>query len=532
MKKNYDFNKYAKVPKSIVTKRNKNSVMYTRVSSQEQEENFNSLTTQAEKIRYEAERLGYVIIEHFGASFESAKSDERKEFQRMLKFVRNPKNNISNILVYSADRFSRTGSNAIGLTDVLRKKNGVHVVCTSQPADTNTATGTFQQNMQFLFSKYDNDLRTQRTIDGSIGRLRRGDWCGKAPEGYDNVTIHKKKLVLVNEKSKFIKKAFSLKYDERLDNVKIVERLAAIGFKTNLKRLNAIFRNPFYCGLMAHTLLAGEVIKGNHEPLISEEVFIKVNELLDLKAFGYHVVENDNLPMKNFVKCSCCNNPMTGYINRKKKIHYYKCNTRGCSNNINAKYCHQQFTMLLNSFSISTNLIPALREQLMLTYNMINEKNSSEESQLKKRLTEVQNNLMTVRKRYGLGLIDLETRDACFADLNLESAEVTAQLKKVESKLSNLEKFIDKSISISQNLNKIWENSDYTSKQKLQYLVFPDGMQFDKQKRCYLTSRVNAVFTYILRISGDTSGSLNDKRSVNTPLSSWVPRAGVEPACQ
>ena len=33
----------------------------------------------------------------------------------------------------------------------------------SQPIDANTHSGSLQQNIQFIFSKYDNDLRKQKT---------------------------------------------------------------------------------------------------------------------------------------------------------------------------------------------------------------------------------------------------------------------------------------------------------------------------------------------------------------------------------
>jgi DNA invertase Pin-like site-specific DNA recombinase len=47
-----------------------------------------------------------MVMEYFGGTFESAKSDERKEFQKMLTYVKRNKE-IDTIIVYSYDRFSR-----------------------------------------------------------------------------------------------------------------------------------------------------------------------------------------------------------------------------------------------------------------------------------------------------------------------------------------------------------------------------------------------------------------------------------------
>ena len=51
-----------------------------------------------------------MVVADFGGTFESAKSDERKEFQKMLTYVKRNKE-IDAIIVYSYDRFSRTGPN-------------------------------------------------------------------------------------------------------------------------------------------------------------------------------------------------------------------------------------------------------------------------------------------------------------------------------------------------------------------------------------------------------------------------------------
>lgn len=45
-----------------------------------------------------------------------------------------------------------------------------------------------------------------------------------------------------------------------------------------------IFRNFFYCGLLSHKLLEDQVVEGNHEKLISKEVFLKVNEMQNRNA--------------------------------------------------------------------------------------------------------------------------------------------------------------------------------------------------------------------------------------------------------
>ena len=84
-----------------------------RLSTQEYQqknklENNASLQTQKKYCQDFAKKKGLIVLDYFGGTFESAKSDERKEFQRMLSYVKRNKE-VDTIIVYSYDRFSRTG---------------------------------------------------------------------------------------------------------------------------------------------------------------------------------------------------------------------------------------------------------------------------------------------------------------------------------------------------------------------------------------------------------------------------------------
>ncbi len=96
-----------------------NCVIYTRVSSKEQEEGY-SLETQNRDCTAFAQKNDYNILGHFGGTYESAKTDERKEFNRMLQFIKRSKEKISYIIVYSIDRFSRSGANGIYIKEQLK----------------------------------------------------------------------------------------------------------------------------------------------------------------------------------------------------------------------------------------------------------------------------------------------------------------------------------------------------------------------------------------------------------------------------
>ena len=76
-----------------------------------------------------------------------------------------------------------------------------------------------------------------------------------------------------------------------------------------------------------------------------------------------------------------------------------------------------------------------------------------------------------------------------------------AKHQEVSKNLSNIQKFIDKSIVMSSKLGDLWNNGNFSSRQKLQKLVFPEGVLFDKEINDYRTENVNEVFEIFRRFT-------------------------------
>lgn len=256
----------------------KTAVAYTRVSTKEQSDHNLSLSFQRRTIEEYAQRSGIVITEYFGGTYESAKTDGRKEFLRMLEFLKKNKGKVSHLLVYTLDRFSRTGGAAIKLAQDLRENQGVSVFAVTQPTDTSNPSGVLHQNMQLLFSEFDNQLRRQRAVAGMREKINLGICINKPPQGYDIVKRNGQRMIVVNEVGKKIQKAFEWKATG-MKNEEILLKLKAMGVPMFKQQLSKLFRKPFYCGVMNHRMLEGRVIEGTHEKLISKELFLKVNQI-------------------------------------------------------------------------------------------------------------------------------------------------------------------------------------------------------------------------------------------------------------
>ena len=513
--------------KSLIVK-GANAVIYTRVSTKEQAENNMSLETQKKYCEIFAQKHNYNVVCSFGGTYESAKNDERNEFKRMLSFVKRSREKISFIIVYSVDRFSRSGANAIFIASEL-KNEGISITAVTQPTDTSTSSGSLQQNIQFIFSQYDNDLRKEKCMAGMREKLLKGYWLTIAPVGYNRVKINNQESIVVNEKGELLRKAFYWKAEAGMSNHDILERLEAMNLKMPKQQLSKILRNPFYCGMIAHNFLDGKVVEGKHEPLVSKEIFLMANGMLQSNHQKYkHDKENGALPLKRFVKCGVCGSSFAGYIVKKRGIYYYKCNRKGCKCNRNANEMHQEFKNFLGRYTTAPNCIGAYNDALHDTFFELNKENLENQLILDKQLKEINDKIEMIEERYVLQEITKEMYDKFNGRFREERTKILEQLQQMDFNLSNLNKYINYSLTLSSKLQEMWDLSDLREKEKIQYLVFPEGIYYDRKNITYRTERVNIVFELIYSFTEGLKENKRGQASSFAGLSSFVPTKRLE----
>ncbi|GGA89881.1 serine type site-specific recombinase [Puia dinghuensis] len=527
------FSSFAKMPRKTTSYVETNFVItYSRVSTKEQHDKNLSLETQTKAFEEHARRTGKTIVASFGGTYESAKTDGRKEFQRMLTFIKKSHRKISQIWVYMTDRFSRTGGGAIKLAEELREKYGVTIYAICQPTDTRDESGIFNQNLQFLFSHYDNRLRRKRVIDGMKAKFERGEWVVMPPQGYDIVWKNSERKIVINAEGRKIRKAFQWKA-EGMKNEEIIERLQALGMPMYKQQLTKIFKRPFYCGILAHGLLEGKVVEGKHEPLVSKEIFLRVNNIHQQSPnYGVpHKKEQDELPLKIFVKCGDCGQPFTGYLMKARGLYYYKCRTNGCKCNKSAKQLHGLFSQQLESIAAKEEAKQAIQYELENFYYDVSKDSFETQTTLKARLTEITHKLDTLQECFFIEkTMDRETFEKFNARYQKEKAETEEQLGECSVTISNIEDCIREAVDLATKLNTVWASSGIKQKEALQKLIFPQGIAYDRKNGAFRTEEMNFIFALIEANSGDSEGNKKRTNALVERLSLSAEREGFEPS--
>lgn len=486
------------------------AVTYNRCSTEKQD----SLQWQEKVTADYVKQMNWILIKSFGEK-ESATTDDRIEFQEMLKFCK--KEHISHIVFYSYDRFSRTGDS--NLLKELREK-GIKVHAATQGADDETPSGRMTQKMYLMFAEMENEQRREKVIEGQKNKLRKGEWIAIPALGYEKKYVtgkkehdHDKPQCFIDEKGQLLRQAFYWKDRENISNVEVIERLKKMGLALTPSQLTRVFRNPFYCGYITSRLLDdGELFKGKHEPLVGEEIFLRVNGIVNGNPHGWKMLqENNEMSLKASIRCGKCDRLLTAYPQKGKYI-YYKCPNNGCCVNISNKKLHQLFEMELSKFTLDEKLIPAIKSQIENTYRLLNEHDTAREKPMKDELTHLKNELEKMEFNLAVGKVSQEIYARHSASHLQKIKAIENELKNLFQDTSNLAFYLNNIVSNVGNLLKMWQNLDYTGKVRLQKLIYPNGLAYMPEIHAVRTSQVNPIFLAISSISQILSTEAGDEQ--------------------
>jgi len=221
-------------------------------------------------------------------------------------------------------------------------------------------------------------------------------------------------------------------------------------------------------------------------------------------VYGYKQLEkNENVPLRNFVVCSRCGTPLTGYIVKKKNLHYYKCNKIGCKCNRSAVAMNELFENFLNQYQIDKRFIEPISNELLRTYSKLTSVDKETVRALKQELSEARMKLETIEERFAFSEIDGGIYDRVSSKLKETIRAKQQKLEGTENTLSNPPLVIQNAVKICSKLSKMWVFGDYDQKVKLQELVFPSGIKYGRQNDEYRIIKVNVIVELTRLLSGD-----------------------------
>ncbi len=379
------------------------------------------------------------------------------------------------------------------------------------------------------------------TIPGMKRFLKKGNRLGCSPRGYDHFGprvvdykfIHPVQKIVINEEGKLLKRAWEWK-KQGMKDYQIIKELKFLGVEIKKQAISSMWRNPFYCGVLSHNFLDNNPIEGNWDKMVSKRDFIRINEQLNNSPRSGYEQSKEPIgrPLQQDLFCGICGTKMTGYVAR-KKYHYYKCQKSECNcKDLNAntgarslqKGINDLFKDFLQSFNLKEEFIELFKKQMKETIMFLEEQDFGDVKVYKGEIKKLENKLIKISDKFiedeisknEYELHKSRTEEKLF-DLRQKQSELTRSI-------SNLNIKLDKCTDFVRNISEIWSSGTLVQKQKLQKLMFPEGIMIDPVSRQYRTCKIQSLFSYIVDLTKDTEGQKKDSPIKNTDESSLVDR--------
>lgn len=320
---------------------------YVRVSDERQDEY--SPDSQLKKIREYAEKEGYIIPDEYvfyddGISGKSVR--KRASFNQMIALAKEKDHPFDRIYVWKFSRFARNQEESMVYKNLLQKK-GVTVKSVSEPIPEGHFGTLIERIIEWMDEFYLVNLGVEVTR-GMTEKVSRGEPVTFAPFGY----INTEKTYLPDEEggtASVVREIFE-RYANGEKQREIAISLGQRGVRTKRgnppdnRFVDYILRNPVYINKNRWTPDGSKavhnrdfynenimIVDGNWQPLITMELWDKVQDMLDAqkKAYTKYAKRQQfiQFKLKGLVRCSACGGTlaMSSAVSGKSKIRTLQC---------------------------------------------------------------------------------------------------------------------------------------------------------------------------------------------------------------
>lgn len=242
------------------------AAVYVRVSTQDQAQHGISLDAQEEALENYAKSQGYEIFKIYKDEGKSAKEIKtRPAMTQMLEDAELRK--FQAIFIYKLDRFSRSLMDLITTIEKLKDWD-IDFVSLQDKIETTSATGKLMFHIVSAFAEFERNVTAERTKFAMDKTFSDGNLVTKAPLGYKVVN----KELAPTENSYIVQEIYQTFLNNNISLTKLAKK-----YNLSVNGLKKVLSNQTYLGKIK---FSGNTIPGKHNPLISQELFDKVQEKL------------------------------------------------------------------------------------------------------------------------------------------------------------------------------------------------------------------------------------------------------------
>jgi DNA invertase Pin-like site-specific DNA recombinase len=348
------------------------ALIYARVSSKEQEKEGFSIPAQLKLLRDYALREDFDVAQEY-VDIETAKHAGRASFGEMIDYLhRHP--DVGVILVEKTDRLYRNLKDWVTVDELdieihFVKEN----VVLSRDA---RSSEKFMHGIKVLMAKNYIDNLGEEARKGMTEKAAQGIWPTKAPLGYRNVASPDGKKIVVPdpETCSVIPKVFEwyATGTVALKEVALKAQAAGLTYRRTgapvpVSAIHTMLRNPMYMGEFEWQ---GRRCQGTHEPLVSRELWERVQSVLDLRRAKKRRRSKHDFAFAGLIECGHCGCAVVGEIKKQRYVYYHCTGHKGkCGEPyVREEVLEHKFAELLGQLSFDDEVLEWVREALRTSH--------------------------------------------------------------------------------------------------------------------------------------------------------------------
>ena len=450
-----------------------NVALYARVSSEKQAEKDLSIPAQLKQMRHYCAKKGWCIVTEFIDEAESARTANRREFQRMIAAAKSKQKLFEIILVWKLSRFARSREDS-AIYKALLRKNGVRVVSMNEAFDDSPAGGLLEGIIEVIDEFYSSNL-AQDTLRGMKESASQGYFTGgTTPLGYRSKEVRhgsgtRRVLDIDPDWAPVVQQMFQHAKDG-LGAKEIATRLNESGVRTRRNQpwtKNTVLytlRNEVYTGVYVWNKKksrpkernAAEIIRvANAVPaLVPRDVFESIQAQLNERnpsRMHPRAVSSPYL-LAGLLRCAPCDRVMQGGTAKSGRYRYYACYNRLTK----AKsLCASHF---LPQHVIEAAVLARIRDYILTEENLtrlvrlVNEAVQQTRTSREARHAIIASQLGDKRRRLEVLFESLETGHLEFADVAPRIKQLREQIDLLEPQAESAVRAPEQELCISESV--------------------------------------------------------------------------------
>lgn len=501
------------MPKSTITK----AVIYCRVSSAKQARDANGLTSQETRCREYAHYRNYQVVEVFADDI-TGKTATRPAMSKMLRFLRQNKRNGDHVVIIDdISRLARSLTAHLDLRATLATAGGKLESPSIEFGE--DSDSLLVENILASAAQHQREKNAEQTKNRMRARMMGGYWVFPAPLGYHfekqpgNGNVLKRTEPVASIIVQALEGYASGRFETRTELKRFLESKPDFP-KSNrgevtFRIIDWLLTRPIYAGFITREDWGLNLIEGKHEPLISYETYLAIQDRSNTLAKAPARKDlNEDFPLRGFVTCGCCDAPMTSCWSkgRNQKYPYYMCFTKGCEayrKSIRKEVIEGEFEALLETLTPSEELFcmsfDMFRE--MWEGNLANTK--QRQATMKREITQIEKKVEQFLER----IVDtdnttlIKTYENKLGDLASKKLLLSEKINNCGRTTRDFKVVFRTAFEFLQNPSKLWASEYYADKRAVLKLVFTERLPYHR-KTGFRTAKTTLPFKVLADISG------------------------------